>query len=91
MSVGYILGVFYKDEVEPNIILLDAYQERLEFPELKQRAFEKYKEWCVMGNRFASGKIAIAMCDRCGFRFRLRDLQKLIIKTKQVNLLVFVS
>ena len=38
-------GVFYKDEVEPNIILLDAYQERLEFPELKQRAFEKYKEW----------------------------------------------
>ena len=41
-----------------------------------------------MGNRFASGKIAIAMCDRCGFRFRLRDLQKLIIKTKQVNLLV---
>lgn len=41
-----------------------------------------------MGNRFASGKIAIAMCDRCGFRFRLRDLQKLIVKTKQVNLLV---
>lgn len=41
-----------------------------------------------MGNRFASGKIAIAMCDRCGFRFRLRDLQKLIIKTKQINLLV---
>lgn len=41
-----------------------------------------------MGNRFASGKIAIAMCDRCGFRYRLRDLQKLIIKTKQVNLLV---
>ena len=41
-----------------------------------------------MGNRFASGKIAIAMCDRCGFRFRLRDLQKLIIKTEQINLLV---
>ena len=41
-----------------------------------------------MGNRFASGKIAIAMCDRCGFRFRLRDLQNLIIKTKQINLLV---
>lgn len=41
-----------------------------------------------MGNRFASGKIAIAMCDRCGFRFRLRDLQKLIVKTKQINLLV---
>ena len=41
-----------------------------------------------MGNRFASGKIAIAICDRCGYRFRLRELRKLIIKTKQVNILV---
>jgi hypothetical protein len=41
-----------------------------------------------MGNRFASGKIAIAICDRCGFRFRLRELRELIIKTKQVNILV---
>ena len=41
-----------------------------------------------MGNRFASGKIAIAICDRCGFQFRLRELRELIIKTKQVNILV---
>ena len=41
-----------------------------------------------MGNRFASNKIAIAICDRCGFRFRLRELRTLVIKTKQVNLLV---
>jgi len=41
-----------------------------------------------MGNRFASGKIAIAICDRCGFQFRLRELRTLIIKTKQVNILV---
>lgn len=27
------------------IILLDAYKEKLEFPELKQRAFELYKHW----------------------------------------------
>jgi predicted phage terminase large subunit-like protein len=40
-------GVFYlnEDEREPNVILLDAFKERLEFPELKQRAFETYKEW----------------------------------------------
>jgi hypothetical protein len=44
-----------------------------------------------MGNRFASGKIAIAICDRCGFRFRLRELRELIIKTKQVNILVCES
>lgn len=41
-----------------------------------------------MGNRYASAKIAIAICDRCGFRFRLRELRTLVIKTKQVNLLV---
>lgn len=41
-----------------------------------------------MGNRYAAGKIAIAMCDRCGFRFRLRNLKIEIIKTKQYQLLV---
>ena len=41
-----------------------------------------------MGNRFASGKIAIAMCDRCGFRFKLTELKKEIIKTKTYNALV---
>jgi hypothetical protein len=41
-----------------------------------------------MGNRFAAGKIAIAECDRCGFRFQLKDLKKLIIKTKQVSIKV---
>jgi predicted phage terminase large subunit-like protein len=40
-------GVFYKDEdeMQPNIILLDAVKERLEFPELKERALQYYKEW----------------------------------------------
>jgi predicted phage terminase large subunit-like protein len=40
-------GVFYKDEnpQDPHIILLDAYQERLEFPELKAKALDLYKEW----------------------------------------------
>jgi predicted phage terminase large subunit-like protein len=40
-------GVFYKDEdkKDPHIILLDAYKERLEFPELKEQAFKMYKEW----------------------------------------------
>lgn len=40
-------GVFYKDEDQrdANIILLDAYKERLEFPELKQKAHEMWREW----------------------------------------------
>jgi predicted phage terminase large subunit-like protein len=40
-------GVFYKDENphDPNIILLDALKERMEFPELKGRAYEMYTEW----------------------------------------------
>jgi hypothetical protein len=41
-----------------------------------------------MGNRFASGKIAIAECDMCGFRYKLKDLKKLVIKTKIVNIKV---
>jgi len=41
-----------------------------------------------MGNRFASGKNSIAMCDRCGFQFKLTRLRKEVIKTKTYNLLV---
>jgi len=41
-----------------------------------------------MGNRFASGKNAIAECDRCGFRYKLTALKKEVIKTKTYNLLV---
>lgn len=41
-----------------------------------------------MGNRFASGKRAIAECDRCGQRYKLKQLKKEIIKLKEYNLLV---
>jgi hypothetical protein len=41
-----------------------------------------------MGNRFASGKNAIAECDRCGQRYKLKILRREIIKTKNYNLLV---
>lgn len=41
-----------------------------------------------MGNRFASGKNAIAECDRCGERFKLKQLKREIIKTKNYDLLV---
>lgn len=41
-----------------------------------------------MGNRFAAGKRAISECDRCGFRFKLKNLKGLVIKTKNVNILV---
>ncbi len=41
-----------------------------------------------MPTKFASGKKAIAECDRCGFRYKLKELRQLVIKTKNVNLLV---
>ena len=41
-----------------------------------------------MGNRFASGKKSIAMCDRCGQQFKLKRLKEEVIKTKRFNLLV---
>ena len=41
-------GVFYKDDdtgrSQANIILLNAFRKRMEFPELKQQAFSYYKE-----------------------------------------------
>jgi len=41
-----------------------------------------------MPNQFSSGKHAIAECDRCGQRYKLKQLKKLTIKTKQVNIMV---
>ena len=41
-----------------------------------------------MSNRYASGKNAIAECDRCGQSFKLSVLKTEIIKTKEYNLLV---
>jgi hypothetical protein len=41
-----------------------------------------------VSNRFASGKNAIAECDRCGQRFKLKILKTEIIKTKEYNLMV---
>ena len=40
-----------------------------------------------MGNRFASGKKAIAMCDICGQQYKLKYLKTEVIKTKRVNIL----
>ena len=39
-------GVFYPDEDSPaNLILLDSFKERLEFPELRKEALEQYRYW----------------------------------------------
>ena len=38
-----------------------------------------------MPNRFASGRIAIAICDNCGFQFKLKKLKSQVVKTKQIN------
>lgn len=42
-------GVFYKEDdagiMQANIILLNAFRERMEFPKLKKVAIEHYKEW----------------------------------------------
>jgi predicted phage terminase large subunit-like protein len=42
-------GVFYQDDdtgrSQANIILLNAFKKRMEFPELKKKAYEEYDEW----------------------------------------------
>jgi len=41
-----------------------------------------------MPNVYSSGKFAIAECDRCGQRFKLKELKKLTIKQSQKNIKV---
>jgi hypothetical protein len=41
-----------------------------------------------MPSRYASGKYAIAQCDRCDESFMLKDLKKEVIKTRLFNLKV---
>ena len=44
-----------------------------------------------MANRFASERHAIAICDRCGFRYKLKQLQYLTVKLKLTNIRVCPS
>lgn len=44
-----------------------------------------------MPNRFASGKYAIAQCDRCNFRYKLTELRIQILKTKPYRIKVCQS
>lgn len=41
-----------------------------------------------MPSKYSSGKHSIAECDRCGFRYKLKELRKLTIKNKQVSIKV---
>lgn len=41
-----------------------------------------------MPNQFASGKYAIAECDRCGFRYKLKELRTEVVKTKPYKIKV---
>lgn len=41
-----------------------------------------------MPNRFASGRIAIAECDRCGFQYKLKKLRTEVVKQRPYQALV---
>lgn len=41
-----------------------------------------------MSNKYAAGRIAIAECDRCGQRYKLKQLKELVIRTKKTNIMV---
>lgn len=48
-SACTLWGVFYQEDdagiMQANIILLNAFRDRMEFPTLKRRAIDEYKEW----------------------------------------------
>ena len=39
-----------------------------------------------MGDRFASARKAIALCDVCGFEYRLKELRNLVAKGRDTNI-----
>jgi hypothetical protein len=41
-----------------------------------------------MSSKFSSGKFSIAECDRCGQRYKLKELKKLIVKQQVKNIKV---
>ena len=41
-----------------------------------------------MANKYSSGKFAIAECDRCGQRYKLKELKKLVVKQQMKNIKV---
>lgn len=60
-------GVFYLDEDRnnANIILLDSFQKRMEFPELKEKAKSHYMEWqpdaCIIEAKAAGAPLVFEM------------------------------
>ena len=56
-------GVWYNEEDNnsPNLILLDAFKDRMAFPELKTVALKHYKEWepdaCIVEKKAAGGPL----------------------------------
>lgn len=42
----------------------------------------------MAGPKYAAGKYAIAECDRCGQRYKLKELKKLTVKTKLLSIKV---
>ena len=70
-SACTVWGVFQhpdeKGNFKTNIILLDSYKARMEFPELKQTAFEHYREWepdSLIVEAKASGALGPLRCRR---------------------------
>ena len=70
-SAAVIFGVFENEEDggQPNLILLNSWRERLEFPELKAKTLELYQEWepdAVIIEKKASGAPLIYELRRMG-------------------------
>jgi predicted phage terminase large subunit-like protein len=60
-------GVFHMndDPNDVNVILLDAFQKRMEFPELKEKAMSSYREWepdaCIIEAKAAGAPLVFEL------------------------------
>ena len=70
-SAAVVFGVWYnpEDNDQPNLILLDMWRDKLEFPDLKAKTLELYKEWepdALIIEKKASGAPLIAEIRKMG-------------------------
>ncbi len=55
-----VWGVFYDEREKANIILLDAWKKRMEYPELRSAMLEEYRRWepdCFLIEKKSSGSV----------------------------------
>jgi hypothetical protein len=87
LVAGLAYYIAQKDpDLMPRIPMLQAeYERQFELAAGEDREKAIWRE-VDMSYKYASGQKAIAICDVCGFQYKLRELKELVIKGNKTNI-----